>query len=464
MKFLLILLGLLCSTNLWAAGGYEKTSPWSAVGASLGGNMASHAQGTDALFFNPAGLHTDQTFEVQLGLSCAGASVSGPVAQSGQELSMDNETVCPFGLVGTYQVNDRLAVGFGAYALAGLALKYSNVDMSAYSPDLSGYTTTPYSNLGVLETNLSVAYKLTKSLSLGVALKGQIAQAGLAQTTMANSKNLGGMGIPDGTPMAASETELSDLEGSEWGSFTVGLQYQKKRWGLGITYRNEVKVDVSGRSGGTIAYTAAGAAAVSAATGGMVNPTPGQSYALVGSDVNVSTYIPQQVKIDTHYHLNQNNTLFVGYNWTDYSVNNQLQISGGTLTNSQTGQQIQLPNINLNWQDLHDFKLGYENRSFDGLALRAGYTYSTQVTNDDYASATFATPSEFHHVALGMGKTFDVGSENTLEVNLAVEHYFSSGDGRKVSEEIDATSETPTISGSFRTNATAAMIGATYGF
>lgn len=454
-----LLLYLMFISSVFAAGGYEKPSLWNAKGASLAGAISSYAQGTDAILFNPAGLNGKNEF--QLGFGVFHGSLSSPIAQDEEEKTTPPMTLPSLGILFSKKIDSKLSVGFGVYAIAGNSIHHNKYNASNVESSFGSFQLDPYSDLGVLEYNTTLSYKLTNKMSFGVSLRAQSAQASFSQGSISTANGLGGFGVSDGTPLAASNVELTDLEGFEAGSYQLGWQFIEKNWGVGVVYRSSVEFNVKGKSSGNIAYSTTGANLVNVNSGGSIVPTAGQSYNLNGSNnASISTYLPEQFKIDGHYNHNKH-TFFLGYALTKYSQNSKLEIKNADVTNSLTGDNIPVSDINTKWNDLTDYKLAYQYQLSNESILRLGYTYSTAVTNDNFAGATFATPSHYQHFAIGFGQHYNINNK-LLELNVALERYQSSGRGSTEEINVDSNTKILSVEGDYSSNIDALMVGLTY--
>lgn len=461
MKLLITTMITLMSLNSFGAGGYEKPALFSPEANSLGGAVSSSIDGSSAVIFNPAGIDKD---EIELNISVTNGDLYAPIFQDDQEEKTNNDTIYPLGIMFSKKMSERVSLGFGVYGLAGLGIRYDKQSLRPLGAEFGDYGLDPYAELGVLEYNTSFSYKLTNNLSFGASLRGQSAQGAFSKGSVAYSQGLGGAGVPDDTVLAGSNVELYDLEGSEIGSYNLGLQYESKNWGMGLVYRSRVEFDLKGKSRGNIAYSNSGAAIVNAQSGGAVTPVPGQEYALNGGNTNVAAEIPEQVKLGGHYNFSKKHTLMLEYALTKYSNNKELGISNTQLTNSQTGEVIQVDSINQRWSDLKDYRMGYQYNYSDTLSFRLGYVISSAVTNEDSASPLASPPSEIHHQSIGFGKLIPLSNNRYLEFNAAFEHY--EGEGRGSSERVQLSDNTyeQSVSGNYKAKVNSLMFGLTYGY
>ncbi|MCK5883242.1 MAG: outer membrane protein transport protein, partial [Bacteriovoracaceae bacterium] len=145
-----------------------------------------------------------------------------------------------------------------------------------------------------------------------------------------------------------------------------------------------------------------------------------------GKDSKLKSVFPQKLDIGGFYKITERDTIFGEYSWTDYSRNSEIKIEGelfyaGALNVLEDGA------VKQNWHDAHAAKIGYEHQ-FESWAIRGGYAYTSQVTDDNAASLTFFAPSHGQTVTIGAGTAF---LENSLHVDVAGEWSQSEGPGSR---------------------------------
>jgi len=105
--------------------------------------------------------------------------------------------------------------------------------------------------------------------------------------------------------------------------------------------------------------------------------------------------------------------LFAQYDWTEYSRDQNVVISG-----------LSQP-IPQNWRDLKNGRLALAYMGMPYWIWRVGYAYASIVTPAEDARATFAAPGPGHSVTLGAGTS--VGSN--MELDGALEYSKDAGHG-----------------------------------
>lgn len=118
-----------------------------------------------ALGYNPAGMTLMKRSGMQAGLTMTevASKIRGVGNTAGKKTDMDFMIPLP-SMFGQYNVNDKLFLGAGIYVPFGLATRYGHDSFVA--DDKNGVRR---SELEVIDTNLSAAYKVDNHLSLGVS-------------------------------------------------------------------------------------------------------------------------------------------------------------------------------------------------------------------------------------------------------------------------------------------------------
>ena len=157
-KFLAAALAL-CSFYSTAQAGSYQLNDYSVTG--LGRAYAgAGVVGDDysAIAFNPAGMTAVKKSGIQTGLTLVNLRADVDTLDGNKHKKMDFWTPIPQ-FFGQYNINDKWSVGLGVYAPFGLKTQY---DSGWYASDEA-----ILSELEVIDTNLSVAYKLNKKWSVG---------------------------------------------------------------------------------------------------------------------------------------------------------------------------------------------------------------------------------------------------------------------------------------------------------
>lgn len=399
------------------AGGFEKNVTWSGKYVGIGGAAVSRVEGSESLYFNPAGLATKrgENGDVSLNFSPTFAKFKGSFVVGRQEES-DKSFIPVGGATASYQLMDRLSVGVGYYVSGGTSASYEGVTIPgwSFSPELK-------SELALTELAVGLGYEVLPGLRVGAAWR-----------MLSVSGDFFFASASPGTNTLASYTKIEDISKTKYDGFKVGAQYSnpEKTWGVGVVFRNGVNFNADMRRSVTVGSS--GTVIVPAANGTIRSSFPWQ--ASIGGNINVSEF----------WHLHGE------FTHTDYDHNGKIDYTGTSAVS-----------IPLAWKDQQNYKLGVEYTGIENLALRAGYVLTTQVVPDGNANPTFSTPGTGHTVAIGAGRSFLAG--NVLDVNIAAEHSWAKS--KSLPTLVSALPNTSGVAGGeFSSSSWAAHLGAAYKF
>jgi long-chain fatty acid transport protein len=383
-----ILSAALVSSSALGAG-FEKNVMWSGKWVGVGGAAVSAVQGAESLFFNPAGLSMGhQGLEVSGNFSPTWGRFQGPINAANQQLSTGYNFSPVFGALVDYGITPQWGVGVGAFVSAGTKADFG--DVSGWPSAFPATTTGPISSdIYVVEYSVGTGYELIPGLKIGAAWRIAQVKAGV-KTAFASGQAL---------TTRLNFASIDDISATRYNGFRAGIQYtaSDKKWGLGANYRSNVDFTGKGNlTNNAVAPTALGGATTTTNV----------------NDVTVSTALPTQIEVGGNYAVLDNVRLFLDYVWTNYSHNQQISIVGGSV-----------PNIDLGWKNLSNVRIAAECTALQDWAFRAGYVYTSQVTPESYARATFTAPGHGNTITLGAGHNL----LTNLEVNGAVERSWTNG-------------------------------------
>jgi long-chain fatty acid transport protein len=364
--------------------GFEKNVMWSGKWVGVGGAAVSAVQGAESLFFNPAGLAmSHQGFEVSGNFSPTWGEFKGPIAVPNQQVSSGYHFSPVFGALVDYGITPQWGIGVGAFVAAGTKADYDTVPFPNNLP-----AGTIHSDIYVVDYSIGTGYEVIPGLKIGAAWRISQVKAGLKTVSQV------------GATTNFAYVNIDDITATKYNGFRVGAQYtaSDKKWGLGVNYRSNV--DFTGKGNFTGQVNAAG-------TGSLVTALPSSS------DVTVASALPSQIEIGGNYAALDNVRLFLDYVWTNYSHNQTLSIVGPNL-----------PSIPLYWKNMSNVRFAAECTAIQDWAFRAGYVYTSQVTPESYARATFTAPGHGNTITVGAGHSL---MNNALELNGALERSWTSG-------------------------------------
>ena len=212
---------LMClgAANAHAAGYQLNEFSTTGLGRSFAG-LGVVGDDFSAMAYNPAGMTLVKRSGFQLGVAATEIASTAKTKEGDDE--MDFFVPLP-SMLGQYNVNDKLFLGAGVYVPYGLATRYkSDSHVAAAEAGVRR------SELEVIDTNLSAAYKASNKLSLGASfilrrIKGKL--------TSNINKDIPGMGM--------TTLGTSDFRVKGWStSWHLGAMYEfDENTRLGLSYR-----------------------------------------------------------------------------------------------------------------------------------------------------------------------------------------------------------------------------------
>ena len=236
---------LLVASGLWANG--LNLNGFGARATAMGGAYVGLADDYTAVFWNPAGLALIQ--KPVFGLT--GDFLLPTSHYTLDDFSMTtNNKMYPAGLLGYFRpVSDKVVVGVGVYTLSGLGQDWNNTGLeAALSPVPGSLFTPPVENyrwrsfIGSITIAPSVAIKLSDKFFFGATLN---INYGFFKTDQ-----WGEALVISQKPFFAVNFGQASMDVKGWGfGGTVGiLAKPSDRISLGVTYRLQSKLKMSGTS------------------------------------------------------------------------------------------------------------------------------------------------------------------------------------------------------------------------
>lgn len=431
---------LIATTSFGA--GYEKSMSWSGKSVGQAGAVVGSVNGSEALYFNPAGLANipGKKAEASFNFSPTFSQFKGPASFNTSGSITGSTGFSPvFGAMSAYQLTDKLGVGLGAYVSGGAKSKFENIDYSTTTgfSNIDQTKATVQTNLSVTELALGAGYEILPGLTFGAAWRTLMVKADFS--TVSYIQNAAILNI-----------FVTDVSKTKYNGYKLGLQYiePNKNWGLGVNYRSSVSFTAKGTSSGTFESLAS-------------NST---KSSLTGGDATLTSIFPEQLSVGGYAKVCEKLKTALEYSFTHYSRNKALGISGSVVIPA-LGATKQLSDINQSWRNQHLIRLGNEYSLNEKVALRAGYSLTTQVTASQNARNTFSSPGTGHAITTGAGYAL---SEN-LEFNGALEYSFTKGTASnttvaKTLAGADGTTKEVASDSEFSSHAYVVHLGTTYRF
>ena len=362
-----VLCFLLLGTQAAFAAGFEVAEvSGRQMGNAYAGKAAS-AEDASTVFFNPAAMMKIETFNVVGSFEVLstggewtdkGSNVSGSDGGDPGDVSIlpDLYFVAP--------LSDRWAVGIGFTTPFGLKTEYDE--------DWQGRYHAVKSELSVLDFMAAVAFRLNSSVSLGIGIDYQIAQAELSNMVDYGTifQLPGGAGSADG--LATLDSDASHAVG-----FSASILAELTEWTrFGLTWRSQVEHTLRGDA--TFEKPFLSSAPVFQDTKGEAELT-----------------LPMQVYFSFYHDFNEKWAILADITWTGWSSFEELRIDFDNPNQPASVQEE-------NWNDVWRFSVGTTFRPTPDWALRFGLAYDQSPIEDEYRTARIPTNDRFW-IALGVG-------------------------------------------------------------
>ncbi len=412
------------------AAGFEKVNMWGARWSAVQGIAGPTIQGSDSLYYNPAGLAADKEgHSLGVNISPTSATFSGPINNSNEKATSSASLSLPFGLTYSHAMGDW-GFGIGAFASGGNSVEYKDV---SFGPSFKPAVKTAIS---LVEISAGAAYKVSPDLKLGLAWRVTMAQADFAFVTRLPTSPLPANSV--------ANTTLKDLKETQAVAFRAGAQYRvDESTDVSLTFRSEVNLKVKGKAQ-TTTFNASSGTVIGAATTG-------------DNDATASTTFPMMIALAGAHKLNGDWDLMAQYDFAQYSRVGELVVESSTFPGGST-------RLTTDWRDQHTIRLGAEYKT--PWPVRFGTSVGTAVTNPDYARPTFTGPGLGYSFTVGTGKAFggETEADSNFRVDGTLEYSSASGDvsGRAASGTVGAGQDTR--NGEYTSTGYAAHIGMTYNF
>lgn len=263
----------LASTQAWSAG-YEKSIMFGGRASGTAGIATPYVQGSEALYYNPAGLARDKDgHDVSLNVSPTMPKFKAPVVANDTTVTADSKTALPVALMYNQNITDSLGLGIGYYVSGGLKADYTGLSSGEYKSDLN-----------ISEIALGAGYKVTDSLKVGLAYRILMAKASFAVGPLA----------------------LNNLSDTNYAGFKLGAQYKlNEKTFFGLSYRSAANFSAKGKESIT---------------------------GRADTDVTTHTVMPDAITVGAQYNMNESWNLMWEYVFTNYSRVKSLQYETATTT------------------------------------------------------------------------------------------------------------------------------------
>ena len=305
-------------------------------------------------------------------------------------------------------INDKFAVGFGAFSNFGLATEF---DDNYPAGQLAGET-----EIMTVNMNVSGSYKINDQFSVGLGLNYIYADAKIVRNFGAN---------PFGLP---AETEATHLEGDDAGfGWNVGAMYQlDENSRFGFNYRSETDITFDGEFSSELPPTMGG--------------TSGAS--LPGS---VAITLPAIAEFSGSHQLDDKTGLHYSVMWTGWSSFDKLEAD-------VEGRDQPGFSKDENFSNAMRYSIGGDYQFNKSVLLRAGIAYDESPADKNHMSISIPDTDRFWY---SFGVNYTMSEQSNLDIGMSILR----GKTQKFTENDNIAQQW-----SFESNGHAYLFGAQYNY
>lgn len=238
----------------------------------------------------------------------------------------------------TYQVNDKLWLGFGMTVPFGMGTHYGR----DWAENTSGTSAKIYT----FDMNPSFAYKISDFISVGAGISVQYAKAHLGQAVVVNEM------IP----------AHGKVEGDSWDwGFNFGIMISPTdTMRFGLAYRSSIEHNAEGHT--------------------KITSSIPQLATVNGMSVDMETTIetPATLMLTGTWEATQDLRLSALIRWAEWSNFDTLKLENGSFMGMDVSTEI-----DNDWQDTWLFSVGADYRINDAWTVRGGIAYETGAVDDE---------------------------------------------------------------------------------
>ncbi len=431
MGHILIIAFILFAHSLNAfAGGYEKLT-------LIPGRTVSISQGSQAVFYNPAGLARTRGAELSFDgiVSAVWASaplfsVNGNATQGADPIRSDLLVTPAAQTFLSYEITPRWGVGFGLFGSGGLGVDYGEVNFNSAFSTLKPKNS---AKAAFIEGSLGMGYEVLPGFRLGAAWRAMMIRNEIKAGAPLDL-NL------DGSPDLLASIETNNLSDFVFNGFRFGAQYEPENsfWGVGVVLRTATKFKVEGETTGK--FQRHGSTNIESITGGKLALE--SEFPLKGS---VGFHLRPSPKVRVH----------TEYSFTHNTNNKSLVASGDGLAFSSV---VTLPASSVftkatHWRNEHALRFGGQAEVVEDWILQGEYAFATQVVPNHLASAFSSPPGMEHAFALGVLTKIMAGK---ADLQIAATYDFMNGTG--------SNSQLGSLNGRYHQSSAAGLVNLTRRF
>lgn len=327
-----------------------------------------------AVHYNPAGMTLLPGTQIQAGT----VYIDVDAEYSGNDGAENNGRMkgqlIPAGYT-TYQVNDKLWLGFGMTVPFGMGTHYGR----GWEENTSGTSAKIYT----FDMNPSFAYKISDFISVGAGISVQYAKAKLGKMAF---------------DLGPSDSLHSKVEGDSWDwGYNFGIMISPTdTMRFGLAYRSSIEHNASGHT--------------KLAGSGAFSPLDGQ---IMSMDTTIET--PATVMLTGTWKATQDLRISGLIRWAEWSNFDTLSLEHGLNAGLKPyAGMLETVEIENKWQDTWLFSVGADYRINDAWTVRGGIAYETGAVDDE--KYRVAVIPDTDRLWLSLGATYNWSKKLQFDV------------------------------------------------
>ena len=327
-----------------------------------------------AVHYNPAGMTLLSGTQIQAGT----VYIDVDAEYSGNDGAENNGRMkgqlIPAGYT-TYQVNDKLWLGFGMTVPFGMGTHYGR----GWEENTSGTSAKIYT----FDMNPSFAYKISDFISVGAGISVQYAKAKLGKMAF---------------DLGPSDSLHSKVEGDSWDwGYNFGIMISPTdTMRFGLAYRSSIEHNASGHT------KLAGSGAFSGLDG-----------QIMSMDTTIET--PATVMLTGTWEATQDLRISGLIRWAEWSNFDTLSLEHGLNAGLKPyAEMLETVEIENKWQDTWLFSVGADYRINDAWTVRGGIAYETGAVDDE--KYRVAVIPDTDRLWLSLGATYNWSKKLQFDV------------------------------------------------
>ncbi|MFZ5449563.1 MAG: OmpP1/FadL family transporter [Thermodesulfobacteriota bacterium] len=318
--------------------------------SALAGAVVARADDLSAIFYNPGGLVQLPGLQIMCGFTTFIPRVEivthlGPVATP--NLMQSSVFFAPHFFT-SYQVAERVWLGFGLNSPFGLGIQYNH--------NWPGRINVTQATITTLNLNPTIAVKITDYLAVGAGLD-------IMHFTL-NLKRI--------LPLPLLGPQALDLQGDSWGlGFNLGLHLKPRDYlAFGLSYRSQIRQYVDG----TARF---------------------RPFNTLDGDAAGSVILPDMILFGIMVRPLKNLSVEGGIIWTHWDLYRQLDVKFSNALGTLSEKK--------DWHNTWRGQLGVEYKALSWLDLRFGYAFENEPMPDKYADYVVPSTDRRHSFCCGAG-------------------------------------------------------------